>query len=632
MSAHCFQSLANRSHGRLAGRFFMAMAFLSSLIAGNASAQSGCPGGAGGAITITNFKAKETLGHDLALVKGTVPAGTQVVTLTTSQEGAFAVGVSGDWPVGNAIFKAFVRLKPGLNHVVVSAPGAQNACLELTYAPNAYNRQVRLILAVPKDLNAGDAVIKTYPGEPGTLESVKKRIAFAALMQQSLFAELMHKAGMDRRVPYFKRETLGDPEVLVWNTGSTKADTNVDVRVKFASLEEKIEALQDGRTRYMIFFSHTKMSGALMSSYSTMYPTDNAMFSWPQNPSEIISRYNDRRKPYEVAFPGKENIANTFESLLKFDFSFWFKISAIWTLGVPDPKETLPNSPFGHKCQNLYTLFMSREPLGEYVASEMALDPPTATALIANPQLNESSINQSPAVTSSKPVVQGIGYNYYEGPFDTLTNFSVFAPVASGSTGDFSLASRKVEKNYAFVFEGYLRILDPGPYLFQMVSNGGGRLTIDGRVAFTKGLNEDQSAGGIPLDFGLHRIQVHYLSDTGTAAMTLNWSSLGNELKPIPVSALQREDQSTHTRGVAAAIPGMRLVPGMVLMQLVESEHLSLRMVSPRGSSLGTLFEGVLPAGQYRIPIPKRAGHGFVIAERQGHAGRSVSTLPLKDR
>ena len=574
---------------------------------GRTYAQAGCPGGSGGAITITNFKAKDTLGYDLAIVKGTLPTDTREVTLTSG-------GVSGNWPVGEGTFKAMVRLKPGPNPVVVSAVNAKNACIELDYAPNNSAKKLRLVLALPRDYKQGEPVIKSYPGEPNDLESTKKRLVMMALLDQTLYGELTFKAGLPRRAPEFKRDAQGDPEVLVVIADYAKSDTAMALGKKFDLILEKLKPYADPGTRFVIFNTINIGTASFASKGNHIFPIENELFAFPQSLSEVVARFNDRRTRADLHFKGFEKNTTTLGDLFKFQFGYWFKTSGIGNLEIPARPDSTVYDPFSNAPANLYTLIQSRDALGALIKSEMYLSVPTINAVKVNTWLVGSG-KALPAVSAAllpKSLAQGLRYQYYEGPFDLQTQFASYGSLLSGYSTDFNFSSRKVEKNYAFVFSSYVKFDRTAPFHFEGVAKGACRLAIDDQNIFNKSRAEARAFGDVVLEAGYHRVQVAYIPDSGQTALSLYWSSPGVVLKAIPAAAYLRENPVTSVSARGIALSAVRLTPGLYQLDLPASERVSLRLVSPQGKDLGTLFTGELPAGRHRFVVPARAGNVFV--------------------
>ncbi len=593
-----------------------ALAALTGTLAGNTFAQAGCPG-VGGPIAITNFRPKDTLSYDVALIKGTLPAGNPQVTLS-------AGGVPATWPVSEGAFKALVRLKPGSNPVVVSAPGAQNACVDIVYIPDGTAKRVRLVVALPRDFKPGDPVFKSYPGEPQDLESAKKRLATGALLNQSLFGEFTYKAGLGHRAPTFMRNAQGDPDVLVVYGDYAKNDTSVGGWEKFIRIADKLKPYEnnDSLTRFMVFTTLTRNANfSTRINSATFFPIEDDLYSWPQGLGEILARSNELRTRAQVALPGSEKDNTSLGWTFRFHFGWWFKTVGTGNLDVPSLNDSSSLEPFGgaNAVPNLYTLFQSREASGAPVKPEMSFSAGTVQAVKSNPWILGPTKPWAalPTALIPKNLVQGLRYDYYEGPFDGKTDLSAISPKTTGPIPALSLSNRKVDRNYAFLFSAYLKVDQSGSIVFDAVSNGACRLTIDGKSILTKAPTDEKAANSVPLEAGYHRVQIAYIADSGQALLQLNWAASGAASKPIPASAFMREEVGVALvqHPISTALLVCR-TPGMLQVTLSESKVVSLRFVSPNGASLGILFAGALSAGKHRFQIPANALNAMVVIEK----------------
>lgn len=611
-------------HAGTARSVAVGLALLGSGAMEEALAQSGCPGGSGGPIAITNFAAKDTLAHDLALIRGTLPAGIPQVTIA-------AGGASGNWPVGEATFKAMVRLKPGKNQVVVSAAGAQSACMELAYIPDASGNQVQLVLALPIDQKPDEAVFRTYPGEPAGIESARKRLSTLALLYQSVLGDLTDKAGMGRRVPLFKRDPLGDPEVLVVYGDHTKEDTSKSPFLKFDPILAKLKPFSGPRIRFLIF--HTIKNGSFTtgSNGNTFIGAENSLVVLPQNLEELLVRFNDRRTFAQVGVPGHEGDQTQLFSGLKTTFGFWFQAFGTGALSIPTvSQKDFPQDPFGSGNSNQNTLFQSKDANGELIRTEVALSASSVAVIDTNTWLvgKPKALAALPTALVPANLTQGVDYNYYEGPFDLGTDFSAYGSILSGVASSFTVSARRVQKNYAFVFDSYLKVEIAGYYRFEIASDGASSVKIGERALISKSGTAATGGGNILLQSGYHRLKVIYVAaENGSGTIMLNWALEGMALAPVPLSALLHNGSSVPVLRNPEAEPMVRIVPGEFRMDLASAGHVTLSSVSLQGRSLGTLFSGVLPAGSHRFELPAKARNAVIQVKVQGKAAQRRTTL-----
>ena len=136
--------------------------------------------------------------------------------------------------------------------------------------------------------------------------------------------------------------------------------------------------------------------------------------------------------------------------------------------------------------------------------------------------------------------VPGMNYEYYEGSFTSLPNFSTLTPVKGGLATDFSLSNRNSDSNFAFSFTGYLTVQITGAYTFSTNSIDGSSLSIDGaQVVTNDGIHAAKSASGtVTLSAGQHVIAVDYFDQTSASLLQVSYSGPGISQQIIPDSAL----------------------------------------------------------------------------------------------
>jgi alpha-L-fucosidase len=116
------------------------------------------------------------------------------------------------------------------------------------------------------------------------------------------------------------------------------------------------------------------------------------------------------------------------------------------------------------------------------------------------------------------PVRVGLNYQYYEGTWDSLPDFSALKPVKDGTVPDFVFTPRNQDDNFGFVYSGFVRVPENSVYTFYTGSDDGSRLWIDDHPVVNNdglhGMKEQQ--GNIALAKGYHRIKVAFFERTGS--------------------------------------------------------------------------------------------------------------------
>ncbi len=136
------------------------------------------------------------------------------------------------------------------------------------------------------------------------------------------------------------------------------------------------------------------------------------------------------------------------------------------------------------------------------------------------------------------PIIQGEGltYEYYEDTLSTVDNIEKLTPKAKGVTATFNINSRKRDKNFAFIFKGFIEIPEDGKYTFFLASNDGSVLFIDGYEIVNNdgphGMTEKSNTSALLK--GKHKIQLKYFQMQGSSGLKLSWDSNKFEKEEIP--------------------------------------------------------------------------------------------------
>ena len=127
---------------------------------------------------------------------------------------------------------------------------------------------------------------------------------------------------------------------------------------------------------------------------------------------------------------------------------------------------------------------------------------------------------------TKKLVLKDLTYNYYEGKWDTLPDFSSIIPVDSGSSNWLEVSKlAKQNEDYGFVFKGNLVVPVTGRYLFDVWFDNGGELFIDGkRILGDVGKN----GGGndrnfVDLTTGEHDFEVSHFQTIWSSSIKISY-------------------------------------------------------------------------------------------------------------
>ena len=169
-------------------------------------------------------------------------------------------------------------------------------------------------------------------------------------------------------------------------------------------------------------------------------------------------------------------------------------------------------------------------PNGKYqwVSTNQSAPPPPTTAL-REPE--------NPAST-----VAGLDYQYYEGHWNQVPDFSALSPLKTGTLPAPSLAVRNRNDHFAIRYQGYLRVPTDGVYTFFTNSDDGTKLWIGStEVVNNDGPHPEQErSGSIGLKAGVHALTVGYFQRDGGQALTLSYAGPNLSKQVIPTAAFVR--------------------------------------------------------------------------------------------
>ena len=139
--------------------------------------------------------------------------------------------------------------------------------------------------------------------------------------------------------------------------------------------------------------------------------------------------------------------------------------------------------------------------------------------------------------------IQDLSYRVYEGQWSKLPDFDALKPVATGKASkgliDLKLTQRK--EKFGAVFTGTLNAPKAGQYMFEMASDDGGRILIDGKkVVEHDGLHGAQlKKGKINLQGGKHTIRVEYFAYGQPNSFRAGWGGAGMAHTQLSVESLR---------------------------------------------------------------------------------------------
>ena len=156
-------------------------------------------------------------------------------------------------------------------------------------------------------------------------------------------------------------------------------------------------------------------------------------------------------------------------------------------------------------------------------------------------QLVRSQLETAP--DPSAAVIQKLKYRAYKGSWSRLPDFDSLKPERQGEVADGLIDIRLAGhgEHYGIVFEGRLNTGKPATYEFQMASDDGARILIDGTsVIEHDGLHgASPRKGKVQLKAGPHSIRVEYFAYGRPNSFRASWSGPG--FRDTPLSAVSAD-------------------------------------------------------------------------------------------
>jgi predicted esterase len=152
--------------------------------------------------------------------------------------------------------------------------------------------------------------------------------------------------------------------------------------------------------------------------------------------------------------------------------------------------------------------------------------------------------NRSSFATTSFIVPSaGLFYSYFEtGSLSSLASFDfTIAPTKSGTVNNFDISVRNRNDQFAFSFDGFIQIDEPGAYTFFTSSDDGSRLYIEGiLVVDNDGLHGTQERSGVYTfgSAGRYAIKVTFFENGGGEVLTVSYDPPSAAKQLIPSGKL----------------------------------------------------------------------------------------------
>jgi len=159
-------------------------------------------------------------------------------------------------------------------------------------------------------------------------------------------------------------------------------------------------------------------------------------------------------------------------------------------------------------------------------------------------EVYHDNIDPLPKTVRLNKLLQGVVYDYNEGTYDLLPNFSSISYKSKGALPDFNLSIQsRSPDNFAVRYTGLIDVEHTGEYKFFIFSDDGSRLYIDDILVVnndgTHGMLE--KSGAVWLWSGKHNIRVEYFEKSASEGLIVSYSGPGVYKKTIPTEKLFRD-------------------------------------------------------------------------------------------
>jgi len=135
---------------------------------------------------------------------------------------------------------------------------------------------------------------------------------------------------------------------------------------------------------------------------------------------------------------------------------------------------------------------------------------------------------------------QGLQYQFFKGAFNHTSEINSSKSEQSGVISNFTIQKSDLKENFAYNFNGYIKIPKDGLYTFYLKSNDGSVLFLNEE----KIIDNDGAHGSFEksvatsLRKGFHKIKVSYFQAGGGKSLRVSWKSAEIDKVEIPASVL----------------------------------------------------------------------------------------------
>lgn len=150
-------------------------------------------------------------------------------------------------------------------------------------------------------------------------------------------------------------------------------------------------------------------------------------------------------------------------------------------------------------------------------------------------------------------VSSGVRYNYYEGAWTSMPDFSSLTPVSTGTLSLLTLSiPNRINDNFGVRYTGYINAAQDGEYTFYMTADDGCRLTI-GNTSIVSNQCEPETSGKILLRSGYHPVTIDFFEAQISESMLISWSGPTFSKKRLSSLVQGDIDNTSELETVSAA-------------------------------------------------------------------------------
>ena len=154
----------------------------------------------------------------------------------------------------------------------------------------------------------------------------------------------------------------------------------------------------------------------------------------------------------------------------------------------------------------------------------------------------EPSFSKSAVINFVDPDKNGLRFNYFEGKWSRLPDFSKLKPQKNGRVWQFRLDKINPQADeFGVVFRGFIEIKKAGEYHFYVKSNDGTKLFVNNKMVVDNdgphGADQEMT-GKIVLSAGNVPVKLEYFQAGGGMFLRVSYAGPGVEKQEIPASSI----------------------------------------------------------------------------------------------